>query len=540
MGRTPAKWLKTLLRGKKSSKSHLPKGGDVPKSGHKEEALAPSKTPSTDIIVEPPSNSLPISVTNTRSEVDFGKGPNAIAPNDANILSSDKDGNALTNGLALSEDTENERLQQAATKAQAVFRGYLARRSFRTLKGIVRVQAFIRGRLVRKQAIATFCCVRGIVKIQKLARAKKGWELRNPSTTGHDKLLEDVFIQKLLASSRPANPLHLQYGRGDPNFAYMWLERWTKSRFWEASSLPKENSHSYPQSKHQNLENEQCSHKQSVRRLPSTDIKTNSNGISSESSKPKRYPRNFSGHIVESIHDKSENEIEKLKLNLRRTNDFSREVSDGVKANKKKMDESLGNERTSVTSLVLQQDVSHSSEVEQESKIEVLSQFELKENLKLAASEVQVDELQEHLVVVNSDPAEKNGPSEQKSDLKDASMNGKHEKSTHRRASLPAKIDQQENAKHPTTRVPSYMAPTESVKAKLRGQSSPRFAQGGIGMNGTRRHSLPSSTNGEVGSFSPRALRLVEASGKGTIRSDKSLTSSRDFGEKLIKVEWRR
>lgn len=95
------------------------------KSGHKGEALAPSKTPSTDIIVEPPSNSLPISVTSNGSEVDFRKGPNAIAPNDANILSSDKDGNALTNGLALSEDTENERLQQAATKAQAVFRGYL-------------------------------------------------------------------------------------------------------------------------------------------------------------------------------------------------------------------------------------------------------------------------------------------------------------------------------------------------------------------------------------------------------------------------------
>ncbi|XP_030544363.2 protein IQ-DOMAIN 28-like [Rhodamnia argentea] len=536
MGRTPAKWLKTLLRGKKLSKSHLPKGEDVSKSGHKGEALVLSKTPSTDIIVETPSNSLPISVTNTMSEADFGKGPNAMAPNDANILSSDKDGNALTNGLALSEDTENERLQQAATKAQAVFRGYLARRSFRALKAIVRVQAFIRGRLVRKQAIATFYCVRGIVKIQKLARAKQGWELRNPSATGHDKLLEDVFIQKLLASSRPANPLHLQYGRGDPNSSYMWLERWTKFRFWEASSLPKENSHSYPQSKHQNLENEQCSHKQSVRRLPSTDIKTDSNGLSLESNKPKRYPRNFSGHIVDSVHDKSENEIEKLKLNLRRTNDFSKEVSDGVKANKKKMDESLGNERTSVTSLVLQQDVSHSSEVEQESKIEVLSQFELKENLKAAASEVQVDELQEHLAVVKAHPAEKMGPIEQK----DASMNGKHEKSTHRRASLPAKIDQQENGKHPTTRVPSYMAPTESVKAKLRGQSSPRFAQGGIGMNGARRYSLPSSTNGEVGSFSPRALRLVEASGKGTIRSDKSLTSSRDFGEKLIKVEWRR
>ncbi|KAF8021507.1 hypothetical protein BT93_G1830 [Corymbia citriodora subsp. variegata] len=538
MGRTPGKWLKTLLLGKKSSKSHLPKkGGDVSKSGHKGEALIPSKTPSTDLTVEPPSNSLPISVTNTRSEVDIGKGTIAIAPNDANIISSEKD-DAHTNDLALSEDTENERLQQAAIKAQAVFRGYLARRSFRTLKGIVRVQAFIRGRLVRKQATATFCCVRGIVKIQKLARAKKGWELRNPSATGQDKLIEDVFIQKVLASSHPANPLHLQYGHGDPNSAYIWLERWTRSRFWEASSLPKENSHSYPQSKHQDLESEQCSHKQSVRRLP--HVKSDSNGASSESNKPKRYPRNFSGHIADSVQNKSENEIEKVKLNLRRTSDPLKEVSDGVKAEKKKLDDSLGNEPTSVTSLVMQQDVSHSSEVEQDSKIEELSQFELKGNLKLAASEEQVDELQEHVVVDYAHPAEGNGPIEQKSGLKDASMNGKHAKSTHRRASLPVKIDQQENWKHPTTRVPSYMAPTESAKAKLRGQSSPRFAQSGTGINETRRHSLPSSTNVKVGSFSPRALRLVEASGKGTIKSDKSLTSSRDFSEKSIKVEWRR
>lgn len=540
MGRTPGKWLKTLLLGKKSSKSRLPKKGDVSNSGHKGEALIPSKTPSTEIVVEPPSNSLPISITNIRSEEDFGKGTNAVAPNDANILSSENDGNTHTNVLALLEDTENDRLQKAAIKAQAVFRGYLARRSFRTLKGIVRVQAFIRGRLVRKQAIATFCCVRGIVKIQKLARAKKGWELCNPSATGQDKLLEDVFIQKLLASSCPANPLHLQYGHGDPNSAYMWLERWTRSRFWEASSLPKENSQSYPQSKHQNLEDEQRSHKQSVRRLPRTNVKTDSNGISSESNKPECYPRNFSGHIADSVQNKSENEIEKVKLNFRRTNDLLKEVSDGVKADKKKPDDSLGNEPTSVTSLVMQQDVSHSSEVEQESKIEVQSEFELKGNLKLAASEEQVDELQEHLVVVSAHPAEKNGPIEQKLGLKDAGMNGKHEKNTHRRASLPAKIDQKENGKHPTTRVPSYMAPTESAKARLRGQTSPRFAQVGIGMNETRRHSLPSSTNGKVGSFSPRASRLVEASGKGTIRSDKSLTSSRDFGEKPIKVEWRR
>ena len=48
-----------------------------------------------------------------------------------------------------------------------------ARRAFRTLKGIIRLQAVIRGHLVRRQAIATLYCVRGIVKFQALVRGYK-------------------------------------------------------------------------------------------------------------------------------------------------------------------------------------------------------------------------------------------------------------------------------------------------------------------------------------------------------------------------------
>ena len=45
-----------------------------------------------------------------------------------------------------------------------------ARRAFRALKGIIRLQALIRGHLVRKQAVVTLCCMYGIVKLQALVR----------------------------------------------------------------------------------------------------------------------------------------------------------------------------------------------------------------------------------------------------------------------------------------------------------------------------------------------------------------------------------
>jgi len=45
-----------------------------------------------------------------------------------------------------------------------------ARRAFRALKGIIRLQALIRGHLVRRQAVVTLCSMYGIVKFQALVR----------------------------------------------------------------------------------------------------------------------------------------------------------------------------------------------------------------------------------------------------------------------------------------------------------------------------------------------------------------------------------
>ena len=68
-----------------------------------------------------------------------------------------------------------------------------ARRAFRTLKGIIRLQALGRGHLVRRQAVATLRCVQGIVKFQALVRGQNV-RCSNIGTEGHEKLGARKFL----------------------------------------------------------------------------------------------------------------------------------------------------------------------------------------------------------------------------------------------------------------------------------------------------------------------------------------------------------
>lgn len=48
-----------------------------------------------------------------------------------------------------------------------------ARRAYHALKGIIRLQALVRGHLVRRQAIATIRCMQGIVRLQATVRGRR-------------------------------------------------------------------------------------------------------------------------------------------------------------------------------------------------------------------------------------------------------------------------------------------------------------------------------------------------------------------------------
>uniref|UniRef100_I1P7T9 DUF4005 domain-containing protein n=1 Tax=Oryza glaberrima TaxID=4538 RepID=I1P7T9_ORYGL len=62
--------------------------------------------------------------------------------------------------------------EAAAVRIQATFRGYLARTALCALRGIVKLQALVRGQLVRKQATATLRCMQALLAAQSQLRAQ--------------------------------------------------------------------------------------------------------------------------------------------------------------------------------------------------------------------------------------------------------------------------------------------------------------------------------------------------------------------------------
>ncbi|XP_058183977.1 protein IQ-DOMAIN 3-like isoform X2 [Rhododendron vialii] len=61
----------------------------------------------------------------------------------------------------------------AATKIQTAFRGYLARRALRTLRGLARLKSLIHGPSVKRQATTTLRCMQTMARVQSQIRARR-------------------------------------------------------------------------------------------------------------------------------------------------------------------------------------------------------------------------------------------------------------------------------------------------------------------------------------------------------------------------------
>ncbi|KAG2268254.1 hypothetical protein Bca52824_062809 [Brassica carinata] len=219
-----------------------------------------------------------------------------------------------------------------------------ARRAIRTLKGIIRLQAVIRGHLVRRQAVATYSCIWGIVKLQALVRGRiarssssssshNGIHCHKPNLDVNasealqvsmyswiDNPTKFIIVNKLLASSPAALPLKIQYGPDEPNSAEVWLERWTQLHVWSPPPRAAKILVPKPKTKKRNY--------QAV--------------VDSEKARPKQGVKKQSGPTSGKVSNRSTTESGKLKRSVRKASTVSKDPlrteSDKAKQSQEKVE----------------------------------------------------------------------------------------------------------------------------------------------------------------------------------------------------------
>uniref|UniRef100_A0A0D9WC82 DUF4005 domain-containing protein n=1 Tax=Leersia perrieri TaxID=77586 RepID=A0A0D9WC82_9ORYZ len=177
---------------------------------------------------------------------------------------------AQTSALPLPPGVSRE--EQAAIKIQTAFRGYLARRALRALRGLVRLKSLVEGNSVKRQAASTLRCMQTLARVQSQIRSRRlkmseenqalqrqlllkqeleslrmgeTWDdstqskeqieasliSRQEAAVRRERALAYAFSHQWKSTSRSVNPMFVD--PNNPQWGWSWLERWMATKPWE-------------------------------------------------------------------------------------------------------------------------------------------------------------------------------------------------------------------------------------------------------------------------------------------------------------------